>query len=264
MDMDDAYANAKYIPNASEFVEKWENEAREWREMENAAGRLQVNLAYGPNEREKFDLFLPSGRPEGLLVFVHGGYWHKFDKFSWSHFSAGATARDCAVAMPSYPLAPEVRISEITQCIRRAIEEAARRVRGPIVLTGHSAGGHLVARMLCEDGLSPETAARLKRVVPISPLSDLRPLLETQMNADLRLDAGEAARESPALSKKHFDVPVTVWVGGAERPAFLDQARGLADAWQNTKLVIDPERHHFDVIDGLRDPESPLMRALLS
>ncbi|MEH6833754.1 MULTISPECIES: alpha/beta hydrolase [Falsihalocynthiibacter] len=262
MDMDDAYANAKYIPNASNFLEQWEDSAREWREMENAAGRLQVNLSYGAHEREKFDLFLPSGRPEGLMVFVHGGYWYQFDKFRWSHFAEGATARDWAVAIPSYPLAPEARISEITQSIRKAIEEAAKRVRGPIVLAGHSAGGHLVARMLCEDGLAPEIAARIKTVVPISPLSDLRPLMETKMNADLRLDLAEAEAESPLLLQKHVDVPVTVWVGGAERPAFLDQARWLAQAWEGASLHIEPGQHHFNVIDGLKDPESSLMRAL--
>lgn len=262
MDMDDAYANAKYIPNAADFLEKWEENAREWREMENAAGRLQVNLSYGDHEREIYDLFLPSGRPEGLLVFVHGGYWHLFDKFRWSHFSEGATARDWAVAMPSYPLAPDARISDITASIRKAIETAARRVRGPIVLAGHSAGGHLVARMLCEDGLAPEIATRLKTVVPISPLSDLRPLMATKMNDDLRLDPEEALKESPLLLKKHVDVPVTVWVGANERPAFLDQARWLCEEWARTDLHIEPDRHHFDVIDGLRDPESSLMKAL--
>lgn len=263
MDLDDAYANAKYIPDAADYLERWEESAQAWRQMENAAGRLLVNLSYGEHAREEFDLFLPSGRPEGLIVFVHGGYWHLFDKFRWSHFAAGATARDWAVAIPSYPLAPDVRISDITKSIGKAIEEAARHVRGPIVLTGHSAGGHLVTRMLCEDGLAPEVAARLKAVVPISPLSDLRPLIETKMNAELRLDPSEAAAESPCLLPKCVDVPVTVWVGGAERPAFLDQARWLANAWDNTTVHIDPERHHFDVIDGLKDPDSPLMNALI-
>ncbi len=99
--------------------------------------------------------------------------------------------------------------------------------------------------------------------MPISPLSDLRPLMQTKMNDDLRLDAAEAGTESPALQRALRDIPVTVWVGAEERPAFLDQARWLADAWPNAKLHVDPGRHHFDVIDGLRDPDSPLMCALL-
>ena len=61
---------------------------------------------------------------------------------------------------------------------------------------------------------------------------------------------------------KGVDAPVSVWVAGDERPAFLDQARWLAEAWPGTALTIVPGRHHFDVIDDLTDPESGLVRFL--
>ncbi|SLN30214.1 Alpha/beta hydrolase family protein [Pseudoruegeria aquimaris] len=260
---DIAYANADFIPDAAAYPPRWEERAREWREVEHAVGRAQLNMPYGEGARQRFDLFYPAGRPEGLMVFVHGGYWRRFDNKLWSHFAAGAQAAGWAVAMPSYTLAPEARIAEITQEVRRAVEAAAARVAGPIVLTGHSAGGHLVARMLCPDvGLDPAVAARLKRVVPISPLADLVPLMETAMNADLRIDAAEAEAESP-IRHSPLPCPVTVWVGAEERPAFLDQARWLTEAWEGAELRIDPGRHHFDVIDGLADDASPLMKAVL-
>ena len=82
------------------------------------------------------------------------------------------------------------------------------------------------------------------------------------MNDGLRLDGGEAEAESPVLHAAP-DVPVTVWVGAEERPVFLDQARWLAEAW-GCGHRIDPGRHHFDVIEGLEDAESPLVEALLS
>ncbi len=136
-------------------------------------------------------------------------------------------------------------------------------VAGPVVLTGHSAGGHLVARMAAADApLSPAVAARIVRVVPVSPLADLRPLRETAMNPTLRLDAAEALAESPALLPRRPGVAVHVWVGGTERPAFLDQARRLGNAWA-CPVTVEPGRHHFDVIEGLERPESRLMRVLL-
>lgn len=265
MDYDDAYANSAYIADADSYLTKWEEAAHEWRTVENAVGRARLNLPYGENEREVFDLFYPaSGKPKGLLVFVHGGYWMAFDTKSWSHLAEGATARGWAVAMPSYSLAPEARIGEITQQITRAIKVAAQSVLGPIVLTGHSAGGHLVARMLCKDvGLDTNVVKRLQKVVPISPLSDLRPLLHTKMNEVLKLDASEAATESPLLAKTVHPVPTHIWVGENERPAFLDQARWLAEGWQNTALTIAPDHHHFDVIDALADEDSALIQTLL-
>jgi len=265
MDLDDAYNNRDHIAGADDYLARWEEAAREWREVEHAVGRARLNIAYGTGARNTLDLFLPAGRPEGLVVFVHGGYWRAFDNKSWSHLAAGATARGWAVAVPAYTLAPEARIPEITDEIAAAVTRAADLVAGPIVLTGHSAGGHLVARMLCNDVALPENVvARLRRVVPISPVSDLRPLIHTQMNQDFRLDEAEAAAESPALEKAPRNVPVTVWVGGDERPAFLEQARWLAKAWPNAQVRIEPDKHHFDVIDGLAEPESALSDALFA
>jgi acetyl esterase/lipase len=262
--LDIAYQVMETIPDGAEYPDRWADAAADWRGVEMAVGRARLNQAYGPEPRQKLDLFLPAGRPEGLIVFVHGGFWRRFDRSLWSHFAAGGTAAGWAVAMPSYTLAPEARISAMTRETAAAIAEAARLVpSGPVVLAGHSAGGHLAARMLMADAALPEAvASRLRRVVPISPLSDLRPLLAATMNEILRLDPAEAAAESPALHPPVRDVPVTVWVGGAETPVFLDHARWLAEAW-SCPLVTDAGRHHFDVLDGLQDPASPLMTALL-
>lgn len=264
MQNDDAYANGAYIEGAEDYPPRWADAAEAWRMHENTAGRARLNLAYGEGTRQKFDLFLPESRPLGILIFVHGGYWRMFDNKSWSHLAKGPQARGWAVAMPSYTLAPEARISDITEEIRLAVHKVASMTHGPIVLAGHSAGGHLVARMLCRDvALDDDVAARLARVVPISPLSDLRPLIETEMNNDFRLDTNAAKAESPLFETRPREVPVTVWVGGDERPAFLDQARWLSEAW-NAGLVVDEGLHHFNVIEALEDPESPLTDAVLS
>lgn len=263
MDMDDAYANMKYIPEAQSYIDRWEEDAHAWREVENSVGRARMHIPYGSHARETYDMFYPSSPPEGTLIFVHGGYWHKFDKFYWSHLAKGTCESGWNFAIPSYPLAPEARISEMTLSIRSAVEAIAQKTRGPLILVGHSAGGHLVSRLLCEDGVGSEVAKRLQRVMPISPLSDLRPFLQLKMNDTLGLDEEEAVSESPILQPKFWDIPVTVWVGAEELPTFLDQARGLAEAWGNTDLRMDPGRHHFDVIEGLSSPNSPMMDAVL-
>jgi acetyl esterase/lipase len=255
--LDDAYENGGFIPGAEAFPPRWEAEALAFRN----AARGEVDIAYGAHARARFDLFLPEGSPRGLFVFVHGGYWKARAKSDWSHFASGALGNGFAAAMVGYPLAPEVRIAEITAHVRDAVSAAAERSPGPIRLTGHSAGGHLVARMAMPDMLPSGVAERVDRVMPISPVSDLRPLLELSMNAELRLDAEEACAESPVLVRPMPHIAVNVVVGAQERPAFLDQARWLAEAWGARQMIL-PGRHHFDVIDGLADPESSLSRWL--
>ena len=262
MSLDTDYINVDYIPGGAEYPDRWEAEGQAFREREAAIGRARLNVPYGSGDRNRFDLFHPAGKPEGLVVFVHGGYWMRFDRHFWSHFAAGLTARGWAVAMPSYTLAPEARIRDMTREIARAVETAAGLVPGPIRLVGHSAGGHLVARIGCRDVLlDPGVRARIARILPLSPVSDLRPLLEIAMNDTLRLDTDEARAESPVLHAAP-DIPVTVWVGAEERPVFLDQAMWLAEAW-GAPLRLDPGRHHFDLLDGLEDADSPMVESVL-
>lgn len=262
MDMDRAYANGAFIAGAEGFPPRWEAEAAAFRLSLGA--RAKLGLRYGAADRQAFDLFLPDAAPRGLLIFVHGGYWLAFGRESWSHLAAGALARGWACAMPSYTLAPAARISDITQEIATAVVAAAGHIAGPIVISGHSAGGHLAARMACTDmatALGP-VAARLVRVVPISPVADLAPLLQTAMAADLGLTAEEVLRESPILHPKRTECAAHVWVGGQERPAFLWQARSLSEEW-NCPWSVAAGRHHFDVIDDLAHPASPLTEACL-
>lgn len=258
-DMDRAYANGAFIPGAEGFPPRWTAEAAAFRAALGA--RAQTGIAYGPGARQGFDLFLPQGAPRGLLVFVHGGYWLAFGRETWSHLAAGAVARGWACAIPSYTLAPEARIGAMTAEIDAAVAAAAERVPGPVVVTGHSAGGQLSARMGCADRTGA-VAARVVRVVPISPLGDLEPLMATAMNEKLHLDAAECATESPARLPLRPGCQAHVWVGGQERPAFLWQARTLSEEWA-CGWSVDPGRHHFDVIDGLADPGHPLTAACL-
>jgi arylformamidase len=268
-DWDDAYANTPHIAGGADYPAQWSMRAKAFREEIVSAGRAELELAYGEAERERLDLFHPTGVARGLAIFAHGGYWMAFDKSSWSHLAAGALARGWAVCLPSYPLAPQARITAITQQFAVAVRFAAGVVAGPLRLAGHSAGGHLVTRMVCEDSPLPgDLLSRIDRVLSISGLHDLRPLLRTQMNLTLRLDREEAERESAALRESLAICPTICWVGGAERPEFIRQSQLLANIWSGLGAEMDyaiaDGRHHFDVIDALIDPQSPLNEAWLS
>ncbi|MEM6578806.1 MAG: alpha/beta hydrolase [Pseudomonadota bacterium] len=262
MDLDDAYDNLGHIPGALDYPPRWERTASEFRAAALVAGRAQLDVSYGASDRQSYDVFTPDGTSSGLAIFVHGGYWRRFDKSVFSHMAAGILARGWTAALPSYDLCPDVRISDITRQIAAMVTHAARKYAGPVALVGHSAGGHLVSRLLEPGLLAADLVARLHRVTPISPVADLRPLLQTTMNEDFRLTPQEADAESPVLTGDRVDVPVRIWVGADERPAFLDQARWLSEAW-SCPLRIASGRHHLDVIDALTDPDSAMMQDVL-
>lgn len=267
-DWNDAYANGPNIAGGEAWPAAWIEPARSFRETMLAAGRAEIDIVYGPRPRNRLDLFLPQNAPRGLIVYVHGGFWQALDKSYWSHLAAGALAHGYAVAMPQYTLCPDVHISDITLEIAQAIALAAGRIGGAVRLTGHSAGGHLVTRMVSATSpLPPEIRARVVKTVSISGVHDLRPLLHTRLNDKLQLTLQEAERESPALLIPGDGTRLFCWVGGNERSEFIRQNDLLANIWTGlgvaTGCYSEPDKHHFNVVDGLTDPSHPLTTTLL-
>ncbi|MER9604495.1 alpha/beta hydrolase [Mesorhizobium sp. M0243] len=269
VDWDDAYANGANIAGSDRWPSAWAEPAQAFRDALSAQGRARLDIAYGDGPRNRLDLFLPRAAPKGLVVIIHGGYWLETDKSLWSHLANGAVGSGFAVAMPSYTLCPNIRIAGIVSEIGAAIGEAAAMVDGPLMLTGHSAGGHLATRMVTTSTpLAADVARRIRHVVSISGLHDLRPLMRTGMNAALAIDEHEALTESPALLRPMDGARITCWVGGGERAEFLRQNALLANIWTGlgatTRTVVEPDRHHYSIVEGLADSAHPLTQSLIS
>ena len=268
IDWTDAFDNSSYVPGSDALPALWSEMASTWRAAMEDRGKARIDIRYGTHPRERLDLFLPEEKPKGLLVFVHGGYWQWMEKAAFSHLAAGPRRHGWAVAMPSYPQAPEVRISTITRSVASAIAAAAEELQGPILLAGHSAGGHLVSRMACAEAPLPDAvASRVERVMSISGIHDLRPLRHSEMNTALALDEAEADAESPALHSPRTDIQLHAVVGAKERPELMRQTRLLAEAWGAKGAHISdaylPGEDHFSIVEALADPESGLVTRLI-
>jgi acetyl esterase/lipase len=264
-DWDDAFDNMGHIDGSEKLPQLWSEGAAAYR----ASGiRVEEDIPYGDHPREKFDLIWPDDAPKGLVFFIHGGFWMRLDKSYWTDFAEGARANGWAVCMPSYTLAPDARISQMTQQMTRAITLAAGRVAGPIRLSGHSAGGHLASRMICDDtSLNNPVLDRVAKVMSISGLHDLRPLMQTAMNDTLHLDEAEAVQESAALHRPVRALDYCAWVGGGERPEFIRQSELIAQIWAGldmpTRCVVEGQHNHFTVLEGLRMKDSAITKDLL-
>lgn len=260
---DDAYENRPYIPNADRHLAAWPEDASAFR---NHHPDSTLDIAYGDDDRTAYDLFLPVGgldAARGVIAFIHGGYWVALSKDDFSHMAAGLLDRGWAVAVIGYRLAPQARIASITRDIAAAITSLGEVGGGPLRLAGHSAGGHLVTRMMCQNVMLGGAALdRLDRVVSISGLHDLRPLRRLAKNNLWQLDDQEMIQESPVLQTPRQGIDLVCVAGADERPEFIRQNALLPLAWQGLgvqgQCQLLADHNHFTIIETLTNPNSQL------
>jgi arylformamidase len=170
--------------------------------------------------------------------------------------------------MPSYTLCPEATVPAIIDEMRQLCLFLGQNYGRRLVVTGHSAGGHLAAALAATDwsiyGARPDL---VQACLSISGLFDLRPLMAIPMNENLRLTAADAAAASPLLWPMPNRLPLDSWVGAEESFEFLRQARSLPAAWEGLGLACRYEavagENHFSIGDLLSRPDHPMTLRLL-
>ncbi len=233
-------------------------------------GDCQLDVRYGAGPRCLLDIF-PAGEDAPVLFFIHGGYWRALDKSYVSFIAEPFVKAGITVVMPGYDLVPAVRVGGIVDQIRAAFAWVVERM-GPkrVVVAGHSAGGQLAA-MLALDQAERGERGPIVGLAGISGAFDLRPLLQTSINNDLKMSAEEAAEASPLLRLKRMpkDAPLMPFlgiVGGDETNGFKQWTADLVAHWGAhgglARYCEVAGRNHFTILDGLADTDSDTLRAI--
>jgi arylformamidase len=272
IDWEVEYNNRARVPEHPQIFARWQRDAAAYREETSKDGRAELGLKYGPSPRQTIDLFKPrgGGADAPLALFIHGGYWRSLEPSSFSQVARGMNAHGVTVAVSGYDLAPQVSIGQIIEQTQAACLFLWRRFKRRIMVSGHSAGGHLTACMVATDWkkLDPGAPADLAPAgYAISGLYDLAPLLHLATNADFKLDAAEARRISPLLWPLVRGRVLDAVVGGDESSEFLRQSKIVADDWRErgamTRYEALPGFNHFTICDPMMDGDSAMTRRLV-
>jgi arylformamidase len=259
VDYEVEYNNRARVPENPSLIAGWARDAAAYRQR-----HAPRSIPYGPGARNIIDFF-PGDNEGPIVVFIHGGYWQALDGSFFSHLAGGLNAHGVSVAIPSYDLCPAVTVDDIIQEMRVASRELTRLGRS-LVVSGHSAGGHLAACMLATDWPAFDTSLPKDLVVAayaISGLFDLGPLVETSINNALYLDDATARAASPLFWKAPGRGSLDAVVGENESAEYFRQSRTIVDRWGAagvaTRFGTVPNANHFTAIAPLADPNSPMV-----
>ena len=257
------YYPSLIVPDTAAIFESWKQRAAATR----AKLPYRADLSYGPHKRELMD-FYPAVNAKGCIVFIHGGYWLEFSKQETSWVAKGFVGQGLSVALINYPLCPEVSIGDISASCMQAFAHLYKNVlskqeRQAIIVTGHSAGGYLAAAHMAEDWAAhglPQTP--MKGVIALSGVFDVAPLMQTAMNAELRITKKSAQALDLNTTALRCNAKLALTVGQHESDEFHRQSNALAKNWQAGSLqVLDiAGTNHFTIVDSLAAPDGVLNR----
>lgn len=262
IDYEAEYNNRARVPENPALMAGWAKDAAAYR-----ARHAPRAISYGPGARNVIDFFAGDGQGP-IVVFIHGGYWQALDGSSFSHLACGLNAHGISVAIPSYDLCPDVTVDQIIGEMRMASRELARLGQN-LVISGHSAGGHLAACMLATDWPAFDASLQANPVIAayaISGLFDLAPLTGTSINKAMGLDQAAAKAASPLFWRAPARGSLDAVVGEKESSEFFRQSQTIVDRWGKagvpTRFGTVPAANHFTAIAPLVDPDSPMVLRL--
>ncbi len=249
----------------------------------------QLDIAYGPSERQRLDLYLPVASDSAaappadgwpLLVFLHGGGFREGDPALYGYLAEPFLERGIAFVSCGYRLTPESYLPDTFTDVEGALAWCVANLpargidAGRLALAGHSAGAILTAQLAVrDDWLAQRSLPRdlIKAAIPISGVYDFTNPQDRHEFFRLPGAPGEGsdrAASSPLERLSTTPSPMLVAYGSDEnQPTYGIDSRKLVEKVQavggRAELQELDGMTHSDTVDALGDPSSPLFAAVL-
>lgn len=234
-------------------------------------------ITYGPGKDQFAELFVPDSvaEPVPVLALIHGGCWlQQFDVEHLRPLAAAISELGWAVWLPEYRRVggdqaeggyPETFLDIATVMdVLRQLAPQRNLDLNRLVVSGHSAGGHLALwsatrgslpaghALYCADPLIPKAVIGLAAIADLAsyrvgPAGSCHSAVDVLMGGAPDEHADRYAAASPA-QRLPMPVPVSL-IQGAEDPIVsLASAKAFAKASPSTELLELPELGHFDLV----------------
>lgn len=261
--LDRAYDQTQWASNAAEVMARYTQRSKLALQRLGPARRL----AYGPGGNEQLDLHGAGLTPAPTLVYVHGGAWRSGRAEDYAFLAEPFVRAGARVIIPDFDAvqdcAGDLRV--LADQVRRALASVVAHAQAwgvdpqQIHLAGHSSGAHLAAvAATASDGV------QIASLMSCSGMYELEPVRRSARSRYVHIDDLAVQSLSPARHARALSGPLLVAVGSLESPQFVWQSQMWTEtavsAGISTTALWAEGLNHFEILETLADPRSPLCR----
>jgi acetyl esterase/lipase len=235
-------------------------------------------MAYGSDPLQALDLWVPEGAKSApLVLFVHGGGWKRGSKSNamGRAMPGHMLAQGYAFASIDYRLVPAATVEQQAADVAAALAYLLKRAGelgidpSRVVLTGHSAGAHLVALVGTDERYLRAEALSFADIDGVMPNDGAAYDVPVQMAQAGRFMAGtyeQAFGTDPARQKALSAAPnaPAFLLLNVQREDGVAQNRTLADALRRAGTAVEVgsfpgegRQGHADINRKLGEPDYP-------
>jgi len=120
-----------------------------------SAVKIERDVAYGPEEWQKLDIYSPAAdidEETPVIVFFYGGRWTVGHKEQYSFVGHRLAQSGYKVVIPDYAKYPDVKFPTFVEDGARAVSWTSENMEGNLFVSGHSSGAHIGALITVDPG----------------------------------------------------------------------------------------------------------------
>ncbi|CAD5223931.1 unnamed protein product [Bursaphelenchus okinawaensis] len=231
----------------------------------------ELDVPYGDpataNDRQQFDVWYPKDgeKYRKIHIFIHGGYWQESSRKCAASVPPTFLAQGYTVITLGYTLATEISLEEVADLVRRGVKDIIHNhPTAEFSISGHSAGGHLAAKVLEVE----ELRIYMNAALLITPVFDIRPLVNTYIGRGIRLSEETAEKFSVKYKElAKFEGKLAILTAKHDAPGLIEQAgdaqNELIKLGKRDTVREEFDEDHFSMIGVLSNPTSTVAEWVL-
>jgi len=238
------------------------------------------NIAYYTGEdasrsKHHLDVYQPKGvKNAPVLIFVHGGAWRVGGKMFHTNVGKTFASHGIVTVSINYRLSPKVKHPAHIRDVARAFDWVRKNIQDyggdprNVFVSGHSAGGHLVALLALNEKYLAEVGHLTDEIAGVIGISGVYRVGATGIFSGVFEPDAEALRDaSPVVHVDDKQPPFLVIYAEKDMTGLDALAIGLATALRQHKspvrLLKVPDRSHSSIIWRIGDKDDPTTEAML-